>query len=638
VISALAPWLKPPRTLLVSLYLLTLASVSALAWFGWKLFEQEHLVESQRAKERMEQEADRLSVSLRGAVAEAAEKLGGTWGSPSSPATLPEIVNGGTLLLIQSNSITASPAGRLLFYPFPSQDPEAPAAVFAEPEMFEFALAQPGEALNSYERMASTSNNRAIRAGALLRKARVLRAMSRIDEARKTYTALSELQAVNVEGSPADLIGLLEVARLKNSQASAEQLRNHLAEGRWRLTRGQFAFYWTEAGKLAKRTDPPPEAPLSLAEITTQMWDGRNSDPRGQEIMWSGGRPYFLLWRGTAEKRAVLIAAPSAFVPQPTAATAGVHYALVDSQGRILAGERIGANQGAVRTAAESQLPWTLYVSTDPVSTNANLGGQRRFLLLGLAVMMLFLVLGTVFIARAIRRESELARMQSDFVSAVSHEFRSPLTAMRQLTEMLLLGRAPSEERRQLYYETMLKETTRLQRVVEALLQFGRLEAGTRKYHCDELDAATLVRRTVSDFEQQIAGSGRHVDLVEPGEPCLIDADAEALTVALRNLLDNAVKYSPHEQNVWVECHVSNRRVAIAVKDRGLGVADEEKEAIFGKFVRGSAATASNAKGSGVGLAMVRHIVAAHGGEITLTSRKGEGTTFTLWLPLANRA
>jgi signal transduction histidine kinase len=618
--------------------LLTLASVSALAWFGWKLIQQEHLVESQRAKERMEQEADRLSVSIRSTVAEAAERLG-MWGV--SPAIQPQIVDGGTLLLIQSHSITTAPAGRLLFYPFPSQDPEAPAAAFVEPEMFEFALGQPGEALNAYERMASVSPingalgaGRAIRAGALLRKARVLRGMSRIEEAKRTYTALAEMQGLNVEGSPADLVGLLELARLKSSQDSAEQLRRYLAEGRWRLTRGQFAFYWVEAGRLAKKTGSPPAAPLALAEITTQMWEARNSDARGQETLWSGGRPYFLLWRGTADNRAVLIADPSAFVKQTVAP--GVHYALVDSQGHVLAGERIGANQAAVRTAAESQLPWTLYVSVDPVS-NLGLGVQRRFLLLGLGVMMLFLVLGTVFIARAIRRESELARMQSDFVSAVSHEFRSPLTAMRQLTEMLLLGRAPSEERRQLYYETMLKETTRLQRVVEALLQFGRLEAGTRKYRCDELDAASLVRRAVNDFEQQIAGSGRHVEFRDPGEPCLIDADAEALTVALRNLLDNAVKYSPDEQNVWVDCHVHEHRVAIAVKDRGLGVADGEKEAIFGRFVRGSAASVSNAKGSGVGLAMVRHIVAAHGGEITLTSRKGEGTTFTLWLPLASR-
>ncbi len=634
MIAALAPWLKPPRTLLVSLYLLTLASVSALAWFGWKLIEQEHLVESQRAKERMEHEADRLSVSIRGAVAEAAERIGMWGGASPSAATPPEIVNGGILLVIQSNSITATPAGRLLFYPFPSQDPEAPAGVFAEPEMLEFALGQRGEALNAYERMASVSN-RAIRAGALLRKARVLRAMSRIEEAKRAYAGLSEIQGVNVEGSPADLAGLLELTRLNGSQYSAGKLKHYLSEGRWRLTRGQFSFYWMEAGQLAKNTDAPPAAPLALAEITTQVWEARNNETRGQETLWSGGRPYFLLWRGTADRRAVLIAAPSAFLQQTV--IAGVHYALVDSQGHVLAGERIGANQAAVRTAAESQLPWTLYVSVDPVGANAGIGVQRRFLLLGLAVMMLFLVFGTVFIARAIRRESELARMQSDFVSAVSHEFRSPLTAMRQLTEMLLLGRAPSEERRQLYYETMLKETTRLQRVVEALLQFGRLEAGTRKYRCEEIDAASLVRRTVNDFEQQIAGSGGHVELVEPSEPCLIDGDGEALTVALRNLLDNAVKYSPGEQKVWVDCRVCEQRIAIAVRDRGLGVADQEKEAIFGRFVRGSAASVSNAKGSGVGLAMVRHIVAAHGGEITLTSRKGEGATFTLWLPLANR-
>src|SRR5262249_54212012 len=142
----------------------------------------------------------------------------------------------------------------------------------------------------------------------------------------------------------------------------------------------------------------------------------------------------------------------------------------VDSEGRVVAGSRDRSGRAAVRTAAESKLPWTLYVTASQPAPLSGMPANQRFLLLGMGVMALFLVAGTYFTARAIRGEIETSRMQSDFVSAVSHEFRSPLTSIRQLSEILALGRAPTEERRQLYYDTLVRETQRLQRLVEALL------------------------------------------------------------------------------------------------------------------------------------------------------------------------
>ncbi|MBZ5586651.1 MAG: hypothetical protein LAQ30_31585 [Acidobacteriia bacterium] len=110
------------------------------------------------------------------------------------------------------------------------------------------------------------------------------------------------------------------------------------------------------------------------------------------------------------------------------------------------------------------------------------------------AFLVQFAFFGAYFIARAIRSEAVVSRMQSDFVSAVSHEFRSPLTSIRQLSEILAFGRAPSEERRQVYYETLVREASRLQRLVESLLNFGRMEAGARRYRFEELEVSALVR------------------------------------------------------------------------------------------------------------------------------------------------
>ncbi|MCC6389350.1 MAG: HAMP domain-containing histidine kinase [Bryobacterales bacterium] len=625
-------WLKPPRTLLLSLFLLTLVSVSAVGWFGWRLLAQQRLVEAQRSQERLEQAAERMATTFRGALAEVGDRLG-DWESGEKNA-LP--VQDGIILQMKENGLAAFADKRLLYYPLPSSDPEASPAMFAEAEMFEFAQGQPRAALDTYERLAK-SGDAAVRAGALLRIARVMRAGGRAGESHAVYGKLSAMSGVRVAGAPADLVARHELCVLSGGNGSRE-LRTDLLDGRWHLTRGQFAYYWAEAQRLTGDASDAPADRLAFSEAAEIIWDERvrNVAPRGQEALWTGGHALLVIWRGTPERRAVLVANPESFVRQVFANEAD-RYALVDAEGRVLAGEKSGSGRAVVLTAAESRLPWTIYVSSSKGTRGTTWAGQRSFLLLGISVMALFLILGTYFIGRAIRREAEVARMQSDFVAAVSHEFRSPLTTLRQLSEILSLGRVPSEDRRQLYYATLVKETTRLQRVVEALLNFGKMEAGARRYRFEELDAAQLVRRVVMEFEQETAASGRHIELHGQAAECLIDADPDALGVALRNLLDNALKYSPADSTVWVEWERAEERVAIKVRDEGLGIPEREKKAIFRKFVRGSAASTSNVKGSGIGLATVRHIVAAHGGEITLASKAGKGSTFTMLLPIVER-
>jgi signal transduction histidine kinase len=159
------------------------------------------------------------------------------------------------------------------------------------------------------------------------------------------------------------------------------------------------------------------------------------------------------------------------------------------------------------------------------------------------------------------------------------------------------------------------------------------MEAGARQYRFEPMDAASVVRQVVAEFEPQIAASGRQIEVKGAEYRCRIEADPEALSLALRNLVDNALKYSPNQPTVWVEWEAEDDRVAIRVRDIGAGIAPSERKTIFEKFVRGSAAQAGNVKGTGVGLAMVHRIVAAHGGEIQVASEPGQGSTFTVLLP-----
>jgi len=632
-------WLKPPRSLLVILFLLTLVSVSALGWFGWKLLEHDRLVEAQRTQELLEQTADRASATLRRTLAESGERLGSLLaGEVQDPPA------DGLRLLLSENGVTAEPPSHLLYRPLPSPLPEAPAGMFAAAEALEFQQQQPRLAAERYEELA-VSRNRAVAAGALLRLSRVLRNSGQSESARLRYAQLADLTGVKVAGAPADLVARKALCELSGRTSDARTLSEDLLRGRWQLTRGQFAYYWEEASRMAGRSAPPPVEAVALSEAAGQVWRDwqHESEVRGQRTLWEDGRPYFVMWRGGRERRAVLLTGTETilkqvFAAEPAFSGGQAFWAAGDNEGRIVAGHKDGTGRAAVRTAADNQLPWTLYVTGLQRPQEAGVPARQRYLMLGTAVMVLFLIAGTYFIARAIRREMEVSRMQSEFVSAVSHEFRSPLTSMRQLSEILALGRVPSEDRRQVYYDTLVRETVRLQRLVEALLNFGRMEAGARQYRFEELDAAALVHRVAAEFESQVATTGRHIELDGLDGECRIEADPEAMSVALRNLLDNALKYSPNYPTVWVEWGMEHECVAIRVRDKGIGVQPSERKAIFRKFVRGSAAVVGNVKGSGVGLAMVRHIVMAHGGEVTLESEPGRGSTFTLLLPAMGKA
>jgi signal transduction histidine kinase len=279
-----------------------------------------------------------------------------------------------------------------------------------------------------------------------------------------------------------------------------------------------------------------------------------------------------------------------------------------------------------------SRLPWTLGVAiTDPRALSRDFAARRRVLLFSLVVAILLVLVGTYSVTRAVNRELAVARLQSDFVAAVSHEFRTPLTSMRQVAELLDAGRVSSDERRAQYHAVLRREGDRLHRLVENLLDFGRMEAGAREFRFEPVDAAALVKEVVEEFRNGVATAGYEV-VLSAAEAGPVHADREALTRALWNLLDNAVKYSPQHKTIDVSVARDNGRVVMSVSDHGLGIPPEEHGAIFQEFVRGQAARVSGVRGTGIGLAMVRHIVQAHGGEIRFTSSVGAGTTFSIRL------
>jgi signal transduction histidine kinase len=257
---------------------------------------------------------------------------------------------------------------------------------------------------------------------------------------------------------------------------------------------------------------------------------------------------------------------------------------------------------------------------------------RRRLMMAGLATLAILMIAASYLITRAVSRELAVARLQSDFVSAVSHEFRTPLTSMRQFTEMLVEDDSLPAEERRAFYRAQERATRRLSRLVESLLDFGRMEAGARPYRLEPLDAAQLVGTVVEEFRQETALNGFAIECAAPESGAPIQADRDALAQALWNLLDNAVKYSGDSRTVRVEVEAGSV-VAIRARDEGIGIPPSEQQQIFRKFARGSSAEVQGVKGTGIGLAMVRHIVDAHGGSVKVQSEPGTGSTFMIELP-----
>lgn len=261
---------------------------------------------------------------------------------------------------------------------------------------------------------------------------------------------------------------------------------------------------------------------------------------------------------------------------------------------------------------------------------------RRQITIFSVAFLLLLVVIvaGLFATYRLVRRETEMARLKADFVANVSHDLKTPLSLIRMFGETLEMDRVPDEATRREYYSVITRESERLSRLIDNVLDFSRIESGRWKYNISPTAVEPLVRDVIDSFSYPLAQGGFKVDVtVAPDLPDL-PMDPDAVGQALANLVDNAIKYSGDRKRLHVEAKTINGNVAISVADDGIGIPREEHERIFEKFYRVGRSETQGRRGSGVGLALVRHVAEAHGGRVTVESRPGEGSRFTIWLPL----
>jgi two-component system, OmpR family, phosphate regulon sensor histidine kinase PhoR len=235
------------------------------------------------------------------------------------------------------------------------------------------------------------------------------------------------------------------------------------------------------------------------------------------------------------------------------------------------------------------------------------------------------------FAARDVRRKGDATRLRQDFVAGVSHELKTPLTAIRVMAETLHDRDLPAETRRQ-YLVTMVGETGRLSRLVDNVVEFTRLENGERIYRIRDGDLAAVIRRAAQGLGYSLERDGFVLAMQCPESLRGVRLDDDAIEQVLLNLLANAAKYSGDSRQIEIAAREHEGEVEVSVRDFGIGIDPTEHSRIFDRFYR-SPRVAPDIPGTGLGLTLARHIVTAHGGRLTVESRLGQGSIFHMHLP-----
>ena len=621
-----------------------LPSAATLVWLGVQLLEQDRRLWADRDLERRESAADVIARALGQKVATAEADL--------TKTNLPE---GGLFARISRTNATVYPPGRVLWLPTAPHLTEANRQAFAEAESAEFQ--QRGDRGRSTYTVLAGSANPAVQAGAWLRLARLQRSSGDLGAAIRSYRQLAHFTDVSFEGMPVDLLArralcdLLEQTRDTASLTrEADAIRVDFERGRWGLDRAGWALVADDIQRWTGRpVDVTPERQAFTAGVNW-LWQqytrgveggGAEIPPSGRHALQINAASFLLLWSVSGNELTAFILPPAvverwahAVMPPELAATDTL--VLSDEAGTTVSGTKADAATRLVtRLATETGLPWN--VTLKPVLAPRDLDAltsRRRLLGAGLGAIVLLISGGSYLLWRTVHHEIAVARMQTDFVAAVSHEFRTPLTSLQHVTELLVEDDELPRERRQSLYAAIGRSTGRLRGLVESLLDFARMEDGRKPYDLQPVDLSLLAHNVLSEFERHVSAAPATITAqVAPSGLACCRADAAALGHALWNLLDNAVKYSPEPHHVTVAVGRRGDDAWISVRDEGFGIPARERQTIFHKFVRGSDSVRRGITGTGLGLAMVSHIVAAHGGRIELESEEGRGSTFTIFIP-----
>jgi two-component system phosphate regulon sensor histidine kinase PhoR len=307
---------------------------------------------------------------------------------------------------------------------------------------------------------------------------------------------------------------------------------------------------------------------------------------------------------------------------------------VVDADGRVVYGPPLVRGGLTLGRQFETTLyKWTVNVTMTSGEELVAAVQRRRVLemvLVGLSSLVV--ISGLVVVVLAAARERRLSNLKSDFVANVSHELKTPLSLVRMFGELLQSGRVETEEKRRQYLSIIVSESERLAALIENVLDFAKVERGKQAYEFADRQLGDVVVRAVDACRTRAEREGVVLDLQVESELSPVRLDERAIEIAVFNLIDNALKYAADGKSVLVVVRRVSGALEIRVTDRGPGIAPDDRKRIFERFERGRTANGKHVRGSGIGLALVKHIAEAHGGKVTVEDAPPQGSTFVISL------
>jgi two-component system phosphate regulon sensor histidine kinase PhoR len=519
------------------------------------------------------------------------------------------------------------------------------ARVIREAGRVELADGDPERATAMYDQAAAEARSEPQKALARLLSARALARIDR-EASVRSYLDLIDLprSVVDENGVP---FALYAAARLETEEGHGEivtrVVEDELGEGRVLAPSGallllELAEARGLAPELVARSREVVESQGAVIESFPLLDAARSAvDPaRPEPVEWIGVGPGDWLARalGPAGSPAGAVVAVSA------RGLAGViNRGGQDSTERRYTIMEPGASDGSHVPLEVSRPDFTAVLP--PSLSGVGEGSsklQTSFYVAALFLVLSVTLFGGYLLLHDVRREARLVELRSDFVASVSHELKTPVTAIRMFAETLRERGGNDPEARASYLETIIGESERLTRLINNVLDMSRIEEGHKTYTFAPTSLAEVVHRAADTVAYSLEREGFSLSIEMEDHLPRIPADRDSVQEAVMNLLTNAIKYSGEAREIDLRLTREDGHAVISVTDRGIGVPHGERDRLGEKFYRAKGVEDSGIAGAGLGLTIVEHMAAAHGGFLKIASEVGLGSTFSIHLPLRSEA
>lgn len=637
-----------------------------LAYFAFTTSDDSVSFETE-ARQQAEREADELYREVSSRFESFETEVERRIRSGPSPLLRPEQLHPQLRVALQfdRNGVLMAP----FVEPAPA-DPEDAVVLFSGPYAWLRDLAAAGasseDLLDASEQVSRNAPSRVARGMARLEEARVLEKLGRRPEALDVLEALADQggETRNPWGFRLSDMARLEAARLRRldqPEASAEDVRKlveDLLAETWVVGRGGEAAIARRALQLVSTTQPPAwvaDASARVVERARLLYWAERLLPEARKVLgypdagrllvedirWSLGDRN--LWALRASRGTLYAFALDwdSIRQELNDRTRGFLSRDGPVSAWFRAPDEIEDDLPGMALATRD-LPWVpggaLIIKKGPLFEREAQRRANQIWLRNAAVIfsLLTLVLGVLFTIRIVNREMDLAQMKTRFAANVSHELRSPLTQIRLKGEALMLGLADTPEEQQEYYRAIVRESERLGRLVDDVLDYALLPSG-RHNLAPRIRLGSLedtVQRALDSIRSSEEVRRMDLDVDVPGDLPLVAHDPDAVVRCVINLVSNAAKYSKDSNWIGVRARHVDGALEVSISDRGIGIHPNDLDRIFDPYVRGTDPRVGTKKGAGLGLTMTQEIMKAHGGKVLVQSRLGKGSTFTLRFPL----